>query len=96
MHIVAIGAYSMVSCQLFQEETLQERINLTCLISLCILFFKFYLLINSSSLLLCYGSCTHLDARFKKKKNTTTTARRITVASSVYNLQKIYYLKYYT
>ena len=68
MHIVAIGAYSTVSCQLFQEETLQERINLTCLISLCILFFKFYLLINSSSLLLCYGSCTHLDARCKKKK----------------------------
>ena len=69
MHIVAIGTYSMVSCQLFQEKTLQERINLTCLISLCILFFKFYLLINSSSLLLCYGSCTHLDARLKKKKH---------------------------
>ena len=32
-----------------------------------------------------YGSCTHLDARFKKKK---TTARRITVASFVYKFTK--------
>ena len=67
MHIIAIGAYSMVSCQLFQEETLQERINLTCFISLCILFFKFYLLINSSSLLLCYGSCNTWMPDLKKK-----------------------------